>query len=269
MGQTLGLNHIMRAACAVAFGASSISAEDASGLVALDTREATKGWEAVGRLDITDAGFCTATLVREDVILTAAHCVYDREGNALSIDRFEFHAGLRDGRALATRQVTRILAHPDYAQSSSEWTQDRMASDIAVLQLNQPIRFAGVDPLPLSPDAYTGDQVTIVSYGGSRAEFPSLQDNCNLLDQANGLLVMDCAAERGTSGAPVVRLSGGRPRVVGVVAAIADMGVDPISLAVPVQAQLHMLTEMLDSIEEIRSEDSSARHNTGAKFIRP
>lgn len=259
----------MRAACAMALGATSISAEDASGLVALDTREATKGWEAVGRLDIADAGFCTATLVREDVVLTAAHCVYDRDGNALSTDRFEFHAGLRDGRALATRKVIRILAHPDYARSSSEWSQDRMASDIAVMQLDQSIRFAGVDPFPLSPDAYTGDQVAIVSYGGSRAEFPSLQDNCNLLDQANGLLVMDCAAERGTSGAPVVRISGGRPRVVGVVAAIADMGVDPISLAVPVQAQLQLLTEMLDSIDQIPSETGPARHDTGAKFIRP
>lgn len=70
-----------------------------SGLVTLETRQDSQGWEAVGRLDIRGKGFCTASLIRDRLILTAAHCLYDSDGGLITPDRFEFRAGLRDGRA--------------------------------------------------------------------------------------------------------------------------------------------------------------------------
>ena len=249
-----------------ALGGSPFAQSAPAELTPLETREAAKGWEAVGRLDIDDAGFCTATLVREDLILTAAHCVYERDGTPIARERFRFQAGLRDGRALADRTISRIMAHPAYAESDADWPQDKMAHDLALLTLNQPIRFAGIDPIPLSPDAYPGDHVAIVSYGGSRAEFPSLQADCALTDKAKGVLVMDCAAERGTSGAPVLRLSQGRPRVVGIVAAIADLGAEPISLAVPMHANIDGLLDLLGGGD---AATEPSRNDTGAKFIRP
>ena len=73
-----------------------------TGLQSLLTGDAARGWEAVGRLDIAGKGFCTAALISETRILTAAQCLHDSEtGARIDPARREFRAGLRTGRALA------------------------------------------------------------------------------------------------------------------------------------------------------------------------
>ena len=49
----------------------------------LDTADAGREWEAVGRLDIDGVGFCTGALIAPDIVLTAAHCLFDKESKAL------------------------------------------------------------------------------------------------------------------------------------------------------------------------------------------
>lgn len=244
------------------------AAEDA--LIPLDTREAAKDWAAVGRLDIDGAGFCTATLVRDDLILTAAHCVFDRNQDPIAIERFHFQAGLRNGRALATRGVRQIYAHPAYLGDMADWPYDTLAADIALIVLDQPIRFTGIETPPLSPDIYAGDQVASVSYGASRAEAPSLQPDCTLQTKTNGSFVTDCLAEQGTSGAPLFRQGGGRPRLVAIIAAVAEQNGTAVSLAVPVRAQLpRLLATLVDVSEPKLTGADTPRNDTGAKFIRP
>ncbi len=65
-------------------------AEDNSGLDRLDTREDLRGWEAVGRVDIEDGGFCTGTLIAPDLVLTAAHCVIEPGGIPVAAARITF-----------------------------------------------------------------------------------------------------------------------------------------------------------------------------------
>ncbi|MFS4581005.1 trypsin-like serine peptidase [Phaeobacter sp. C3_T13_0] len=35
----------------------------------------------MGRLELNGQGFCTGTLIAPDLVLTAAHCVYDHNNN--------------------------------------------------------------------------------------------------------------------------------------------------------------------------------------------
>ncbi len=156
-------------------GTLCVSAQE-SDLITLETRQDSQGWEAVGRLDITGKGFCTAALIRDRLILTAAHCLYDRDGNLIPPDRFEFRAGLRDGRASATRNITRAIAHPNYQHNGEATRPSEVAMDIAVLELDRPIREVRIRPYLIAQQPLTGDEVGVVSYGRGREEAPSLQE---------------------------------------------------------------------------------------------
>jgi hypothetical protein len=43
-----------------------------SRLQPMETSDAGRGWEAVGRLDVDGEGFCTGALIAPDLVLTAA-----------------------------------------------------------------------------------------------------------------------------------------------------------------------------------------------------
>ena len=81
----------------------------------LDTGDDSRGWEAVGRLDLDGRGFCTGALIAENLVLTAAHCLYDKQkGDRFDISRIEFLAGFRNGRASAYRDIRRAVIPEGY-----------------------------------------------------------------------------------------------------------------------------------------------------------
>lgn len=44
----------------------------------LETGVVAGRWAAVGRIDFGSKGFCSGTLIAPDVVLTAAHCLYEK-----------------------------------------------------------------------------------------------------------------------------------------------------------------------------------------------
>ncbi|MEL6640973.1 MAG: trypsin-like serine protease [Pseudomonadota bacterium] len=261
---------------AIAICATSVAAQDKrTGLVSLDSRQATQGWEAVGRLDINGQGFCTAALIEDRLLLTAAHCVYDQFNRPIPANQFLFQAGLRNGRADATRGIVQVIAHPDYQPDGPIAKIDGVANDIAILELAQPIRYAGVQPFPVAARPDRGDQVAIVSYGKDRSEAPSLQKACSILSRLDGALVMDCQAEFGSSGSPVFKVENGRAQIVSVVSAVGESGGNVVSLGTSLQEPLATLLDTLAAsgsrrhVGDQRVLSIGERNETGAKFIRP
>lgn len=243
----------------------------------LSTGNDARGWEAVGRLDIDGKGFCTGALIAPDLVLTAAHCMFDKTtGQRVDPSRVAFLAGLRGGRPEATRDVRNAVVHPSYTHTGAA-TPDLVRFDVALLQLSRPIRTSRVQPFEVSTSLHSGTEIGVVSYAQDRSEAPSLQEICNVLGEQDGVLIMDCDVNFGSSGAPIFRTENGVPRLVSVVSAMAEMDGEKVALGMDLAEPIAVLRLALEQGRGLFSTPPASarvirpgeRANTGALFVRP
>lgn len=178
--------------------------------------EAQNAWGAVGRLNVSGQGYCTATLVAPDLVLTAAHCIANRRtGQMVRPEQVHFLAGFRKGdfaihgRAASIRPAARYFG-----------TDRQVARDAALVQLRAPVPSDLVSPIPLADRTYVGQEVATYSYGRDRSFILSAEASCHILGRDVTLLGTSCEATPGVSGAPLVAQSPDGPRVAGVVVAM-------------------------------------------------
>ncbi len=209
-----------------------------STLESLDTWGRNRGWEGVGLLNIAGRSSCTGVLIQPDMILTAAHCLYDIDtGERVDPRQVEFRAGWRGGKAIATRMGKAAVIHARYGDSD-ELSGEQIRYDVALLQLADPIPSTHADPFRTDGGVRTGHQVSVVSYGEGRNEAPSRQRACEVLEADRGLVVMSCDVVPGSSGSPVFAMRQGRPRIVSLVSAMGTVNGRQVSFGMDIEAPL-------------------------------
>lgn len=260
---------------------SALAQDDqTSELTELMTAYDARGWEAVGRLNIGWGGMCTGALISPRIVLTAGHCAYNsRTGGLIEPSQIVFHAGYRNGRATASRPVSRVVVHPSYKFQGPEGTFD-VSHDLALFELASDIQLSNVAPFSTGSRPRKGQQVGVVSYAHDRDQSPSIQEVCHVLARQRGALVLSCNVDFGSSGAPIFSEIDGKPTIVSVVSAKAEVRGRNVSLGTNLEKPLSEMMAMLrngagqlaaPNVKIVSPKQPRRLNNggNGAKFLKP
>lgn len=187
-----------------------------------DTRETVAQqqypWRSIGSLSIAGRQFCTATLISETQVITAAHCVWNEDRNNWYPASFvHFLAGYDKGKYLGHSAAASITPSRHYLFTSPP-TLDSLRHDWALITLKKPLgETLGFIPLRREGFHVAATQSTqnlqLAGYRQDRPEVLSVAKQCQRVKPQQApssladFLIHSCEALSGDSGGPLLSVA--------------------------------------------------------------
>lgn len=195
-------------------------------------------WRTIGRVNVGGTTHCTGSLVADNIVLTAAHCLYSKSLQTMvPTSMVHFLAGYAHGEYVAHSKVIAYETGANFNGKSGANTAN-MPHDWALLILEEPLGIS-LGHLKLH-SAFSGtyygnsegravlstSNIAAAGYPQDRAHILSVEKGCRIVNAFNrgAVLVTSCVSLQGDSGGPILQKLDENWVLIGVQTAAAQRG---------------------------------------------